>query len=405
MDYLKEYGSRTKFFLRVMYRNAQIGSKFGLLHVPRLLMQNLIQLAIILFVHACMFVDKYFFPAYQKEECTGKRMTVITGLPRTGSTFVQRQLMATDEYVTFKLWELIFPSLTARTIVRPFLPLLSPIYNYFGAAPPEETFGTKHMFDMEVADEEEFMLFHLMNSSYLTGFLSPTCFDQSLDHDMFLNDSQPAYRTDFFVRWFRGVMQRQFFWTGKQHAILKTPGAVLYFHKMRTAFPDARFVLLVRNPMDIIPSALSLALSYFEYVYGVGCESVIEKELKKYWEIAYERLQLWARVQVEDFGKLDKKRLLVVRFEDMMAQLDVEVAKIAEFAGVEMSKELEASVLAQAEVHRTRGHHKNKNQNLEKFGISEQKILKDFKFYYDAYGYTSSLRCNSDTNLTALRST
>lgn len=88
--------------------------------------------------------------------------------------------MATDEYVTFKLWELLFPSLTARKIVRPFLSLLAPIYNTFGAAPPEETFGTKHMFDMHVADEEEFMLFHLMNSSYLTGFLSPTCFDQQL---------------------------------------------------------------------------------------------------------------------------------------------------------------------------------------------------------------------------------
>ena len=88
--------------------------------------------------------------------------------------------MATDEYVTFKLWELLFPSLTARKIVKPFLPLLAPIYNTFGAANPMETFGTKHMFDMQVADEEEFMLFHLMNSSYLTGFLSPTCFDQQL---------------------------------------------------------------------------------------------------------------------------------------------------------------------------------------------------------------------------------
>lgn len=399
MDHVKEYGSRAKFFVRVMYRNAQIGSKFGLIHIPRLLVQNLIQLAIILFVHVCMKLDDLFFPDYKKEECSGKRMTVITGLPRTGSTFVQRQLMATDEYVTFKLWELLFPSLTARKIVRPFLPLLAPIYNAFGAAPPMETFGTKHMFDMNVADEEEFMLFHLMNSSYLTGFLSPTCFDQELDKDMFLNDSQPAYRTPFFVRWFQGVMQRQFYATGREHAILKTPGAVLYFHKMREAFPRARFVLLVRNPMDIIPSALSLALSYFEYEYGIGCEDVIPEQLKRYWEIAYERLYLWAKVQVEDFSRLDEDCLLVVRFEDMMAQLDVEVARIAEFAGVEMSKELEASVLAQAESHKTRGHHKNKNQNLDKFGISEKKIVQDFKFYYDAYGYTTSLRCNSESNL------
>ena len=58
------------------------------------------------------------------------------------------------------------------------------------------------------------------------------------DRDMFLNDSQPAYRTPFSVRWFQGVMQRQFYATGREHAILKTPGAVLYFHKMRAAFPS-----------------------------------------------------------------------------------------------------------------------------------------------------------------------
>jgi omega-hydroxy-beta-dihydromenaquinone-9 sulfotransferase len=63
------------------------------------------------------FMDDVLFPAYRKIQI--KEPVFIVGIPRSGTTFLQRVLAKdTERFTTLTLWELLFaPSITERVII------------------------------------------------------------------------------------------------------------------------------------------------------------------------------------------------------------------------------------------------------------------------------------------------
>eukprot|EP01104_Vermistella_antarctica_P010120 TRINITY_DN2675_c0_g2_i1.p1 TRINITY_DN2675_c0_g2~~TRINITY_DN2675_c0_g2_i1.p1 ORF type:complete len:504 (-),score=155.92 TRINITY_DN2675_c0_g2_i1:7-1464(-) len=416
---LREAATRSFFVARVIYQTLILGP---LLQRPysclRLVSLHLFQVAVIMYTHITMYLDTWIYGDRLPEVGDGRNMLFITGLPRTGSTFLQRQFSPealNAPNLSFTLWELMFPSLSGRAIAK-FLRAdrwIGTFYKGLSTGTTVDTdttatttdddacldFNTKHKFSLDTADEEEFLFFHIFNSSYLTGFLSPTCFEQHLDLDMFYADTQPDFRRTKLQEWFVNCLQRQMYSRGTAppssaedsesacDMVLKFPGAITKAHTLSEVFPKARWVYLVRDPLDIIPSALSLAYSYMMFVYGKDNKEMLEPTVRHYTsKIAYERLTRWAKYWYEEVERSNSVDTLVIRFEDMMGDLEGTVDRICKFGGMSLDDETMVEIRKQSASHREKGHSKNNNETLEFFGLNEDTVKKDWAWYMDHYG-------------------
>ena len=82
-------------------------------------------------------------------------------------------------------------------------------------------------------------------------------------------------------------------------------------------------------------------------------------------------------------GRIDQSRVYVVRYDRMMRDFDVVMEEMCEFLGKEMTPELRATVLKRAD--KQRAYKSGHKYDLEKFGLSEEKILKDCAFFYETF--------------------
>ena len=74
----------------------------------------------------------------------------------------------------------------------------------------------------------------------------------------------------------------------------------------------------------------------------------------------------------------------MVRYTDLLQNLEPTIARIVEFLEIEPSAEFLEEVRAQAERQRT--YQSGHKHSPDKFGLSPERIRKDLAFVYEAYG-------------------
>ena len=147
--------------------------------------------------------------------------------------------------------------------------------------------------------------------------------------DLFLADyfdDQPAF--DAFSRdavaRFLGVVRTRY--PGARKLVLKHPETTRHFRGLATWFPDARFVVTVRDPRDTIASMVAVgerlaakgergSLAAFGRDMGTFCEL-----FRSYYAATF-----------HDMG-LFEGRMLILRYEDLVANRNDVIGELARFA-------------------------------------------------------------------------
>jgi hypothetical protein len=82
-------------------------------------------------------------------------------------------------------------------------------------------------------------------------------------------------------------------------------------------------------------------------------------------------------------GKIDHKRVYVVRYDRMMQDLESVMEEMCSFLEHPMTPELRLTIEATAREQRS---YKSEHRyDLAKFGLSEEQIRKDCAFYYETF--------------------
>ncbi|MBX2797891.1 MAG: sulfotransferase [Myxococcales bacterium] len=188
----------------------------------------------------------------------------IVGNARSGTTMLHRLLCEdTSRFFHFQAWEISCPSLMQKRALRALA--------HFGerwlfGAPnrlirriEQWALGTvdrRHATGLTAPEEDEFLL--------LAPFASPVLnvlfpFTRQLGHlERF--DAWPRARRQAVMAYYRRCVQRQAQFVDAQQRVLlsKNPAFVLKLRSLLETFPDARFVYLVRDPTQTLPSLLDM---------------------------------------------------------------------------------------------------------------------------------------------------
>lgn len=325
-----------------------------------------------------MLLDNLFFPAWRSQRI--QKPVFIIGHPRSGTTMLHRSFTSTGDFVVFKFWELMVPSLTARKLVRPLMDYL--IRTGKDTIVPK---NVGHLFSLGAVDEEDFLfLFHALTQFYPP--LSGLAFSEQDFTDIVFCDALPAKLRRESMAWFDGCLRRQILFTGRERVVTKMNYSALRVRTLLEAYPDARIVYLVRSPLDTIPSHLSLHQNACYHQWGK--DRIPPAVLSRYIRRRYEHNVSLYRY-MEDLlaaGDLPESQVITVRYEDMMQDLEGEVGRVAAFCQLDLSDALRQSLAEQAKIQRgyKREHSIHK---MEDFGLTRADVLRDLGFVFDRYGF------------------
>jgi hypothetical protein len=162
-----------------------------------------------------------------------------------------------------------------------------------------------------------------------------------------------------------------------QRWALKAPHHLHYMDLIFKVFPDARVVQSHRDPIDTIPSLASLC----------GAVWVIYSDAADLTEVG----RLWARKFATGTRKtmalreqMGSERFLDLWFKDTVSQPLVEIQKVYDFLGMDLTEQARAEMAQWQEFNR-RELRPPHEYTLEQFGLTESGLAQQFQAYREQF--------------------
>ena len=227
----------------------------------KMLVKLLLVVPLVSVLHALFFLlDYLFFPALWRQKVV--EPVFVVGHARSGTTLMHRLLASDgDRFSYFLYWEMFFPALTEKAIVRAvgFIDrtLLKSSIQKRLEQWDEKTFGPwRHIHNqgLWIPEEDQFV----MNAAFLS---QQWALDLPLMHevDIFHVDNLKPIRRRRWMNHYKACVKRQLVYRGgnKTH-LSKNPVMSGWVGAILDTFPDAKIVVMVRDPVQCIPSTLRL---------------------------------------------------------------------------------------------------------------------------------------------------
>ncbi len=297
---------------------------------------------------------------------------VIVGLPRTGTTLLQRILSCDPRLYPMRWWEARFPTpMPDAPIAGPDPRIAVAKTEVKAMLDANPALLAIHPFDAEAADEEGILMEHSFMS-----FFDAYADIPGYTRWMWQHDQTPAYaclkRMLKFIQWQkkqRGEVATRW--------VLKTPHHLRQIDVLLEVFPRAQVIQTHRDPLETIPSIGSFIHNLWA-VYGQGADPV---RAGRQWS------DIWSRGIAGTMACREQRaadRFLDVWFADTLSHpLDV-VRRIYDFVGLSFPDGIQERMQDYLE-HNAREKRPLHSYSLEHYGLSEEKIKADFAAYRERY--------------------
>jgi hypothetical protein len=219
---------------------------------------------------------------------------------------------------------------------------------------------------------------------YLDGFFLYGFFLSFADEDL-LPGVDPKVR-DTSVRdfaWLEALWRRSLISHGTERNVAKLFSLAPRLPRFLQAFPEAQILYMARDPAEVIPSSMSLVVGVLDKAFGFW--SLPESVRHRWFERMYGAWILLLRRFHDDWtsGAIDKQRVFIVRYDQMMQDFEGLMEPMCQFLGHELTPELREKVKRQAE--KQRNYSSEHQYGFVKFNLSEAQIRKDCAFYYETF--------------------
>ena len=326
----------------------------------------------------CFLLDYLLFPRLWSQRV--ERPVFIVGHGRSGTTLMHRLMSADgDSFSYFLYWEMFFPSLLQKKVIRGIgrldARLLGGFVNTRLKAWDDKTFGPyRHMHHMSLWNAEEDCF--AMAAAFVSQQWSLEVPMMDVV-DFFHVDDMPVKRR----RWmhhYRELVKRQLLLNGGDKVHLsKNPVMSGWVEALIETFPDARIVVMMRDPTECIPSCLKLVQANWR---GKGWLSEdYAHSLELLTEISFEHFEKPRRV----LARHEKTPQIVVDYRKLTTEPRETVHAVYQALDIGLSDEFDNWLQAQAE--REKQHHSKFEYSLGEFHLKGEDIYARLEDFYRQY--------------------
>jgi hypothetical protein len=333
-------------------------------------------------------LDEILFRAYR--DTPVQAPVFIIGNPRSGTTFLQRLLARDRETFTcMRLWEILFaPSITQRRVLSALAKidhrLGGPAHRLIDTMQQkwEET-NAMHVSGLLTYEEDQYLLIHIWSTLVVWQFAG--FFDEEARAYTHFDQSMGPEEKQRIMTFYRQAIRRHLFAhrrgappARRCHYLAKNPSATPKVDTLCHYFPDAKFIYLVRNPLDMIPSDISLldctarALGHEAEPYA--CRNYVLDMAEHWYTYAPARL-----------AAAPPERAVIVNFEALVTDADQTVREIYERFGLDVSPGY-AEILKE-EARKARAYQSRHVYDMEKMGLTREQLVTDYHEVFERYGF------------------
>jgi omega-hydroxy-beta-dihydromenaquinone-9 sulfotransferase len=350
----------------------------GYSNKPRMLFKLLVLVPLTSLTHAIFFLlDYVFFPSLWTQKV--ERPVFVVGHARSGTTLMHRLLSADgDKFSYFLYWETFFPSLLQKKLVRAVgwidQRLGSPIKRRLEAW-DDKTFGpTRNIHNMSLWNAEEDMF--AMAGAFVTQQWSLEVPMMDVI-DIFHVDDMP-HKASRWLHHYRELVKRQtLLYGGDKIHLAKNPVQSGWVDAIIREFPDARIVVMMRDPSQCLPSLLKLMEVTWS---GKGWTAEdYDKSLGIMTTICFDHF----RYPRAALARNPQTPQSVVDYRDLTSAPRETVTEVYRALGMEMTEEFDEWLLAQAE--REKKHQASFEYSLGDYELPAERLETELAVFYEEY--------------------
>ncbi len=340
-------------------------------------------------------LDQIFFPKFEELKITNP--VFVIGNYRSGTTLLHRYLSFDyRRFTSMTGWEIfIAPSI----IQRKFLHLIGVIDQVFGS-PVVRTFDYLwekfaqgpvyfHKMGVREPEEDENLLAHIW-SGVIALNLFPEFEDGKLPGYAYLDKLLNQRQKERIMKFYRRCIQRHLYYHGGKKVYLsKSPSFSGHISTLIEAFPDAKFIYIVRSPYEVVPSSINL----WSFKWHVTLKP---NEEFPYKDQILDMVKDYYLHPFEVLKKLPEDRYHFVYYDELMENPETSVQEIYDAFGLQIYPTF------RRRLHRIILRHQNYKRpikySLKKMGLSNRKIFEKYKSVFKKFKLNplagAKLKCN-----------
>ncbi len=335
-----------------------------------------------LIVWSGLLFDRIFYPNFKKVKI--KEPIFILGNPRSGTTFLHR-LLAKDKknFVSMKTWEIFAaPSIMGRKIVRK----LSKIDRQIGKP------GRKQLEEIEYqlqkdnqmhktsfwqSEEDDYLFLHIWSS--LKAWTLSGMLKEAKTYIYFDKLVSPEEKNKI-LKFYQRCLKRHLFFhqTKNKHYLAKNPNFTPMIDSLKNYFPDAKIIYLVRNPLQVIPSYISMLEDQAEILD----DPISTEAISKY---VVDMAKYWYTYPLQMLDQMPKSDYEIIKLEDLSQDVKGTVENLYKKFNLPLSAKFTKKLKKATK--KSRQHKSKHKYSLKESGLTKKEIISQFKKVFNRFQF------------------
>lgn len=327
-------------------------------------------------------LDELLFPRYRQVDV--REPLFVVGVPRSGTTFLHRVLAEDrNRFTVYRLWQMLLaPAVCQRKLCHAVAALdrrcgapLAGLVRWVEAQ-VQRRFDAIHR--ISLADpEEDYLTLAPIFACFL--LILPFPFPDRLGYLARFDDSASHGERERVMGFYRSIVQRHLCAEGVDKTFLsKNVAFGPMVEALCEAFPDARIVATVRNPLQAIPSHLSSMRAGFALF-----DNAPQGNDFRDWMISVQRYAFTHVPRFMDEGPPDRRALITM--EQLTGRLEATLRGVYDRFGMTMMPEFAQRLAERAAAQRRFA--SNHRYRLEDFDLDPHRVREEFADVCERFGY------------------
>jgi hypothetical protein len=157
---------------------------------------------------------------------------------------------------------------------------------------------------------------------------------------------------------------------------LKSPSNLPYAEVAAKAFPDALLIMTHRDPLQTVPSYVSMQAALYKL-----SATLTDAEVGAFW---FPRLVEWMRMFEAARERIGEDRFIDIDYREVGKEPMAQAERVLSRMGIPVDARLE-EVLAEFLAGNKREQRPMHDYSLERFGLDEEAIKREFATYRERY--------------------
>lgn len=171
----------------------------------------------------------------------------VLGYWRSGTSHLQNLMSKNPRHTTTTIFTFLFAEtyyLTEHWLKRPL--------NYFSKLLGLEFKIQRSPMNMDIAAElDTEMLMYCSDFAYSWGFLFPKKYEEWMDRLLYIENKKEA---KYWIEDYDYLIRKLSYWRGDQRVVVKSPGDMARFDYLLKKYPNAKFVYIERDAIEVFHS-------------------------------------------------------------------------------------------------------------------------------------------------------